>query len=887
MNKNHLQHLKLTYILLILVVFLLACNQTKFVPDGRYLLKKNEIVQTDSKLDKDDLNSIIRQQPNFKSFGIKWKLFAFNRVDSAKVADKRARKNIDLKAKNRELLKKQDRINAKRIDKAKAKGHSYYTHKTIQLKDTVEPRKFFREWYKYKIGRPPVVFDSIPFNKSIEQLNSYLKVKGYYYGNVQGFVDYKRNGKCVVKYAMEAGPRYFIDSVYYVVDNKEVEESYNALLKMQSDPPLLNEPFDSDMLDDYRDKVSRFMRDSSFYGFNSSHITFIADTNRANMKVSVGIVLGDKVTRSLEFKDSVIVEKQHKTKIREVYFHLADTIYYDGYTAEIDRLHLPKFRGQFLQTLDTLDYSSLNERRQRKEVNESIILYNGEMVIKPRVLEIYNYLDKNGPYRERFVESSYKGLIRLGLFTGIKTELKETDDPGYLEVHHYLAAGKKQSIGFEPRATNSNGFLGVSASMNYTNRNLFRGAERLTLSLSGGFESQPPIFDETIDGEKIKTAGRSFNTFEFGPSAKLEIPGFFPFRMSKMAKQRRPTTVTSAAYNYQNRADFTRGTFQMNFLWKFYISSTQIIQLGLPAASVVKFVNIDKSPEFENKLAVLNDVFLLDAYSNQFIWEDWKVTYEYNSKDRPNRRNNSLFYFNTTFDPAGNLLSAFSAIQDTTSSGKKAIAGLAYSQFLRLDNEIIYSKPLGKERSLNLKLLAGGGLPYGNSTNSLPYDYSFFAGGANDVRGWRARSLGPGSYKYYLDTNRTAVQLGDLRVGGLSEFRFSINSFFKGAVFVDAGNVWSVFYDENRPGSQISKNWYKEIAFATGFGLRMDLDYFVIRVDLGIPIKNPALPIGSQWIWQSRKNYLDEVEAFFGPDYYLYAPLPFIPQLHFGIGYPF
>lgn len=883
-----LPRFKHTYILLIIAITFVGCNQTKFVPDGRYLLKKNDIVQTDSKLDKADLNSIIRQQPNYKSFGIKWKLFAYNRVDSAKVAEKRIKKNIDLKEENRARLKKQDKINSRRIEKAKEKNHDFYTHKTIQLKDTIEPQKFFREWYKYKVGQPPVVFDSIPFNKSIEQLNSYLKQKGYYYGEVTGFVDYRKSGKCVVKYAIEAGSVYTIDSVYYVVDNRDVEETYQAFVRVQSDPPLLNLPFDSEMLDDYRNKVSRFMRDSSFYGFNSSHITFLADTIRSNMTVKIGVLLGDKISRSLDYKDSIIVQKQSKATVDEVFFHLADTVYYVGYSDTIIKYDLPRYRGQFLQTFDTLDYYSSNERNKRsRHVDESIILYNGKMVVKPQVLEIYNYLTKNGPYRERFVESSYNGLIRLGLFTSIKTEIIETSESGCLEVHHYLAAGKKQSFGFEPRATNSNGFLGVSASMNYTNRNLFRGAEKLTLSLSGGFESQPPIFDETIDGQKIKTAGRSFNTFEFGPSVKLEIPGFFPFRMSKLARVRRPTTVISAAYNYQNRTDFERGTFQMNYLWKFFISKTQIIQLGLPAAAVVKFVNIDKSEEFTYKLVTLNDVFLLDAYSNQFIWQDWKFTYEYNSKERPNKKSNTQIYFNTSFDPAGNILSAFSSLQDTLANGSKAVAGLAYAQFMRLDNEVIFSKPLGRERSLNLKAVLGGGLPYGNSKNGLPYDYSFFAGGANDVRGWRARSLGPGGYKYYLDTNRTAVQLGDIRIAALTEFRFPISSFFKGAVFVDAGNVWSMFYDVNRPGSQISADWYKQVAFATGFGLRMDLDYFVIRIDIGIPIKNPALPVGSQWFWQSRQAYYDELEIFYGPNYAEFAPLPFIPQLHFGIGYPF
>src|SRR5690606_25869214 len=129
-----------------------------------------------------------------------------------------------------------------------------------------------------------------------------------------------------------------------------------------------------------------------------------------------------------------------------------------------------------------------------------------------------------------------------------------------------LIPAKKQSFSFEPKATNSNGFLGVSASLNYSNRNLFRGAENLTFSISGGFESQPPIFDESVDGQKIKQAGRSFNTFEIGPSVKLDLPGLLPLKRAVfMAKRQRARTVISTAFNFQNRSDFSRKNFQLSY----------------------------------------------------------------------------------------------------------------------------------------------------------------------------------------------------------------------------------------------------------------------------------------------------------------------------------
>ena len=148
--------------------------------------------------------------------------------------------------------------------------------------------------------------------------------------------------------------------------------------------------------------------------------------------------------------------------------------------------------------------------------------------------------------------------------------------------------------------------------------------------------------------------------------------------------------------------------------------------------------------------------------------------------------------------------------------------------------------------------------------------------------------MGPGTYKYYLDTNRSAIQIGDIRFGSSAEFRFPFNSIFKGAFFIDAGNIWTISEDPNRKGGKFSNNWYKEIAIAGGFGLRIDLEFFIIRVDLGFPIMNPALPIGSKWVFQSRDNYYSEGIEEFGVDFYEeYLPSPFIPTFHFGIGYPF
>lgn len=885
---------------------MVACKQTKYVPENQYLLKANEIVVTGDKLDDDEVEAIPRQQPNYKRLGVKWKLAAFNSIDSIKVAEKRKRKNIELREINKKRLARQDRINAKREERARRKGKKFYTKKTVELRDTIEPRMFPREWYKYKVGEPPVVFDSIPFNKTISQYKAYLKSKGYYYGEVQGLVEFTKRRKAVARYLINTGPRYYIDTVEFKTTNAEIEKSYNQFKQTRIDVPLVGSPLDRDLLDDFRKELSKYMRNESFYGFNPSSINFLADTTGREMKVKLTLNITDRAVPLKEYPDSVIYVKYKKTKISDVYFHIADSNSFEGnFQDTLRSLGINLYENKFMSRIDTMLFAG-TDRGVLDTSRMVYVTYNGELFMKPKVLEAMNYLEKNTFYTDKDVEKSYRNLLRTSLFRTIKTELKEVEPGGELYVHYYLVPSKRQGFGFEPRATTSNGYLGASANINYVNRNLFRGAERLTFALAGGFESQPPVFIDNEDGTQSVAAERSFNIFEIGPSLKLEIPKLFPFDMRQISKKIRPYTVISTAFNFEKRVDFTRTAFQLNYLWKFESSKTHLFYAGLPLASVVKIINIDRSPDFESKLFALNDLFLINAYSNQFVWQDWKFSYEYNNREKDGKRSNDRFYVKSTFDPAGNVLSMFQNYQDTTDNGQYAINGVAYSQFMRLDNEFVYSKPLGKEKSIHFRVIAGGGLPYGNTVTSLPYDYSFFSGGANDNRGWRARSLGPGSYKYYLYPERTATQLGDLRMGAFGEFRFAINSLLKGAFFVDLGNVWTINEDENRVGSKFEMNsWYKELGLSTGVGVRMDLEYFVIRFDFGTPITNPGLPVGERWRFMKTK-YDDNGDALpkrpdyegliqtaidngdLPADYVKPREIDLFPfRFHFGIGYPF
>lgn len=908
----------------------------RYVPEGKYLLKDNKVDIKGDALDEAEVKHVIRQQPNISALGVKIRLVAFNSIKPEKAEKSRLRRWRKVRAKNARRIAREKRINEHRREKAIRKGHDKYFYRSIKLKDTLTPRPTLRERIKYKFGESPVIVDSFLFEKSKEQLGIYLHKRGFYYDTVTAHMDTLNHGKrqkVIAHYEVITGPRYYIDSVYVISTNPEVTSAFTKFLRKVQDKYDFNPvfyqfltnkkpmhvPFDSDNLNDYRNITAKFMRDEALYGFSPSHISYRADTNKRTMTVKLGIEFTNRLVNSPYSKDSLIEVPHMTTSVKAVYFHICDTSLYEGnFKSYVENdLMLSLTKNGFLQTIDTFYYDELTHKIQlsdslkkatgkeyyKSAVHENLFgqpkdsialnpyrmatfVYNGELFVQPGLLEAQNYLEFTNYYKEYYFDRTYNRLLQLGLFTIIKPEIIEVPGTGKVEVHYYLVPAKKQSYSFEPRATNSNGFLGVSASLNYSNKNLFRAGWLTTVSLSGGFESQPRVFNETVDGQKVPQAGRSFNTIEIGPTVKFDLPGFFPVNIAKLPKRSRPRTVLSTAYNYQKRPDFSRGVFQMNFLWKLYVGKTQIVSAGVPFISVIKYVRLTKSADFQSRIDQLNDLFLRNAYSNQLIWEDFKLVYDYDNREADNKKTDKLrLTFNATFSTAGSTLSLFRKYQQTDAEGFKQAFGVKYSQFSLIDTKFIAYYNFSKKHILAFRTLAGMGLPYGNTKTSLPYDYSFFAGGSNDNRGFLARALGPGSYQYYMDSNRTATQIGDMRLGASLEFRLG-SGLLKSAFFMDVGNVWTYKKDVNRPGSQFSKDWYHELGLAVGYGLRVDFEFFIIRADLGIPFTNPALPRGARWIFDSRDLYNTQIGTL-SEEARKKIGKPFTPRLNIGIGFPF
>ncbi|MDR0803196.1 BamA/TamA family outer membrane protein [Fluviicola sp.] len=954
------EQLKFIHIFVILTVIFAfeGCSSTRLLPRGKHLLVKNKIVVQGDKISISDAQDVLKQKPNLKVIGIPLRLYMYNSIDSVKTERGRIRKLDRLNEKNVKKSKREIRINERRRQRAIRHGEPDYIYKKIRLRDTLDPNLTFRQLIKYKFGEVPVIADTGSRARSQEQIRAYMHSKGYFYSDVSSrfdtihrrFNENKTRQKVIAIFNITTGPRYYIDTVKLICNNLSVQHEFEQFIQKHTDKQGLNPdfkagiiekktvnlPFDADKFSAYRGELASYMRDQTYYGFVESNVSYKADTSRVSsfaetgLKMTFSIILGDRAIQDKDNPKNVTYIPHVSTRVNGVYFHFSDTSLYKGnFKSDVAKMGLGIKENGFLITLDTAVYRKIRKPVEdylasdtighkviiKSRVNRNLLgkykdsvdfdphrvatfYYNGKLFVSPSLIEAQNYLENQNYYKEYYLERSFERLMQLGLFSVIKPEIVETfPGSGIVKVHYNLVPATRQSFSFEPKAKNSSGFLGVSASLNYNNKNIFRTGTNFVFSISGGFESNPSVI-KGANGHKIKMQGRSFNTLEFGPSVKLDIPGLFPFGVTILGKRQRPRTELSSAYNYQKRPDFSRSVLQFNYIYKFLVGDgkTQSVSFGLPGVSVIKYVSLKQLPEFTAKLNQLNDLFLKNAYRSQFIWEDFRVSYDFDNDKKTRRKYPKLrFAYSGSFSIAGNVLNAITSVKPQyDTAGHKLFLGIPYSQFSVIDNKVVAYYKTGKHSVLAFRTMAGVGFPMKNSPISLPYDYSFFAGGSNDVRGWPARTLGPGAYPGLLDPNFVNTQIGDIRFNMSLEYRFGMGTgILNHAFFADAGNIWTRKEDVNRPGGQISGNFYKELGITLGYGLRFDFTYFLFRLDLGFPIHMPSLPAGERWIFTNKSEFYSQAKAVYGPNYKetisktIISKNLYMPSLHFGIGLPF
>lgn len=517
---------------------------------------------------------------------------------------------------------------------------------------------------------------------------------------------------------------------------------------------------------------------------------------------------------------------------------------------EADTLSVP---GKALLKMTVNEYtrneSPLHAQPIRKfYFNDVNISYPKSMQIREKVLRELNTIVPGEQYSPDVVNNTYTRLSSLRMFSSVNIGMTQVDT-NLVDCEISLAQSKTQ--GFKVNlegSTNSSGLLGISPQLSYYHKNIFRGGEWLNLSFMGNFQF------------KVKDDIRSN---EFGVSGGLSFPKFFPlpYRFFDGAI---PRTEINISYNYQDRPEYTRNILSTTYGYNGNLGNRFFYQAYPLQLNVVKLLNLD--PDFYETL--VDDPFLRNAYQDHFdLGSGMTLYYTTNAESVPKE---TYFYSRLQFDIAGNMLSLFKPVMRKDENGAGMLWNTPFSQFVRTELTLgrtwIWGRNSGQ--SLATRLVAGAGYAYGNST-ALPFEKHFYGGGANSLRGWQVRTVGPGTAP--MDSSFVIPnQTGDMKLEANIEYRFDMFWKVAGAVFVDAGNVWTLKNDDSVTGQQSIFRWDtfgESIAMNWGAGLRLDFGFLILRLDLGMKIHDPARE--QKWVnpaeWLHRDNY----------------------ALHFGVGYPF
>lgn len=823
------------YFSFLLLVFQ-SCSPTKYVGENEYLLDKNTIVFLDDSVvnplkvhpvSEDELLPILKQKPNRKIIlGIRFHLRLYSLSNQARIdrrivvqEEKAERKNQKIKEQNENRL---------------AKGKE---PKQLKTRKTT-----FGEGLRNS-GEAPVILDSVKMDKSAKQISVYLMNKGFFNNQVTDSVVFHKNKKAEVIFYIKEGKPYKINKITYNIKDSTLSK-YIDTIKPESKIKV-GQNFDTDKMSDERERITKFLLNNGYHYFNKEFIYFRVDSSLGKHQVNVELGI-----QNYKFKDEItdsIIQKPHQQ------YKISSIKIYPDYSKNDD------------------EYTTYNI----DSVNEVGILHKDKLKFHTQMLYNSLLMEQGEFYSKRNTELTYKKFSSLGVFKAVTIQFDTVGGHNNeLQAKIYLQPAKSQTFTVSTDGTNNGGYYGIEGSMVYAHKNLFGGAENLQISFTGGIEAQAPVTGSE-EGDEVTTLSTNFNTIEFGPKVSLTIHRFL-FLNKYFKKSANPQTTFTANLNYQKRPDFTRGIEEGTFGYIWHEKAPITYKLD---PIVFSAIEIDKSPEFELRIDTLNDRLLAASYSNHIIAGS-RLSFVYNGQEVSKRKN--VFYAAANFETAGNLLrylykATNQPLDETTNSYN--MFGIRFAQFLKLSGDVRYYRVLTPKSKVVYRAAAGLGIPLSNLKEALPFEKSFYSGGANGMRAWKARTLGPGAY---YDSTGGYDKIGDIQLESNIEFRFPLISWIEGAWFIDAGNIWLINKDSLRPNAEFDKlRFISEIAFGTGVGLRADLDFFVIRFDFAMPFKNPALPVGQRWIFEGNwKEPVDLKQGAIRKDFY---PI----QFNLGIGYPF
>lgn len=674
--------------------------------------------------------------------------------------------------------------------------------------------KRFNKWLR-SIGEAPVIYSPFLTDRSVTQLKLYLNNKGFYKAEVTDSVWFKKK-KAHVVYRIYPGPLTRVKDFTFREDSSfragglpESSPLVQLVLRDTNHTLLHQEmPMDIEILEDERERITHMLRQNGYYNFSKNFIHYYADTSRSGNPEQAHLLLSivNSVSDSMAYR---------KYKIKHIQVNL-----------DYDPL---------------LMANGLDSLYRHTRYGEYGIVYRGHMKIKPKVIQETIQFKEGEFYDVRKVADSYSRLQALNLFKFIniifREEQKEDGEPVlFCEVQ--LTPLKRQSYNVFLEGTNNSGNIGVGGNFAYNHRNLFHGGENLTLSVWGALKK-----------EKLKE-NEIFSTTEVGTELKLVTPQFWMpvFRMDEFRRNFAPKTSISLSFSQENTQFYKRrvASAKFGYLWR-RADNKWRYNFDLIDLNYVLMPSVDSS-----FISELKNEYIKSAYTNHMILS---ANFSAVFTDQVVNSAQSFNYFRGNLETSGNFLLAMDKLLRARKSGSEEerfykILGVRYAQFIKADGEYRFNHYLNKANSVVYRLFLGCGYPYGNM-KALPFEEAYYCGGANDIRAWQARTLGPGSY---APPDKYPNNVGDFKLEANVEYRFKLFWLLEGALFIDAGNIWNINRYENRQGTKLSSGFYKQIAVGAGAGLRLDVNFFLLRFDLGLKLHDPMQAEGQRFVLLNRNG---------------------------------
>ena len=639
--------------------------------------------------------------------------------------------------------------------------------------------KGFKAFLKKKLGEPPVLSSRVKPKSIAENIQSLLDNNGYFQSTAQGDT-VNRSYFTKAIYTVQVKPQYLIDTISWVSDSSKIlkaleKESGRSILK-EGNPYSLND------LKAERERLDLILKTKGYYYFNPDYLMAYADSTVGNRKVRVYLNL----------------KKETPDDAKRAYLMNKITVF-PNYSLNSATLDTSVAGAAFYKGVYIKD--SLNKYKPN--------LFSRSITYKP-----------NSLYNSRRQNASLNRLISLGAFKFVKNRFEKAEaDTNKLDVYYYLTPAPKKSLqGQVDGFTKDNNYLGTEVSINWKNRNAFRGAEQLGIKTFAGYETS---FGDSVKGN---------NNVRLGGNASLSVPRYvIPFFRIKENNFYQPKTTFSLGYEwYRKTLLYSKNAFtaRYEFTWKKNVRTQFTF-----APVALTYVNASNITDSFNRQVVNNPSLALNVIDEAILG----TTFNFSYIPRSRAKNKLLYTFG--IDLSGNVAGLITGAKNYR---EKSIFGAPFAQYVKVDLGTHYTHRLPNKMEWANRLELGIGMPYNNS-KLLPFAKQYNIGGASSIRGFSTRTP--------QDQRVFQIIGGDYRLLANTELRIPINNIFSTAVFLDAGNIWTKDTIIFGPKSKLTKDFIKEIAVAGGVGLRVDITFLLIRLDLGVPFRKPYLPDGERWVF--------------------------------------